>query len=204
MATGLPVWFLADPRRATAADLQCAIQARESLQYLIVSVASNGDPINCNCPGTYEDMTAIHPEQPEMAATPIAFGGKMYTAAAPWTKLSDAVRARTVFFHHVTQANNHGDQPKVMRLMGATSSGEMLVSAYAKHLSGCFGTVQAEPVAVGAHGNASELVSYAGRSRPRSCGSCSPDRRAAASAASCASRTCSCSCARSATSTSTS
>jgi hypothetical protein len=66
----------------------------------------------------------------------------------------------------VTLANNHGDQPKVMRLMGATSGGEMLVSAYAKHLSACFGTVQPEPVAVGARGNASEIVSYSGRSLP--------------------------------------
>jgi hypothetical protein len=66
----------------------------------------------------------------------------------------------------VTLANNHGDQPKVMRLMGATSGGEMLVSAYAKHLAGCFGTVQREPVAVGAGGNASEIISFSGRSLP--------------------------------------
>src|SRR5262249_61230128 len=47
-----------------------------------------------------------------------------------------------------------------------TSKSEMLVSAYAKHLSVCFGTVQPEPVAVGARGNASELVSFAGRTLP--------------------------------------
>ena len=88
-----------------------------------------------------------------MAATPIAFGDKMLTAAAPWGVLSEAVRARTAFFHHVTLANNHGDQPKVMRLMGATTKGEMLVSALASHLTGCHGTVQAEPVAIGARGS---------------------------------------------------
>jgi hypothetical protein len=53
-----------------------------------------------------------------------------------------------------------------MRLMGATSQGEMLVSAYAKHLGPCFGTVQTEPVAVGARGNASELISFSGRALP--------------------------------------
>ena len=149
LATGLPAWFLMNPRRATAGDLMCAIQAKENLQYLIVSTSSMGDPISCNCPGTYDNPAAIHPQQAQMAPTPIQFGSKQYTAAQPWSKLSDAVRARTSFFHHVTLANNHGDQPKVMRLMGATSGGEMLVSAYAKHLSGCFGTVQPEPVAVG-------------------------------------------------------
>jgi hypothetical protein len=168
MATGLPAWFVADPSKATAQDLACAIQARENMQYLIVSVSSMGDPVGNNCPGTYEGeaAAAIHPEDASMAATPIAFGDKTFTAAAPWAVLSEAVRARTAFFHHVTLANNHGDQPKVMRLMGATTKGEMLVSAYASHLTGCFGTVQPEPVAVGARGNASELVSYKGRSLP--------------------------------------
>jgi hypothetical protein len=53
-----------------------------------------------------------------------------------------------------------------MKLRGATSSGEMLVSALAKHLSSCFGTVQAEPIALGAGRNSSELVSYSGRMLP--------------------------------------
>src|SRR5205814_6880403 len=35
MATGLPAWFLLNPRRATAGDLTCAINAKENLQYLI-------------------------------------------------------------------------------------------------------------------------------------------------------------------------
>jgi hypothetical protein len=35
MATGLPAWYLLNPRRATAQDLECAISARENLQYLI-------------------------------------------------------------------------------------------------------------------------------------------------------------------------
>jgi hypothetical protein len=168
LATGLPAWFLMNPRKATADDLACAISAKENLQYLIVSVSSNGDPLSCNCPGTYEGAAAaaIHPQQPEMAPVALSLGGKSFQAAQPWTKLTDAVRARTAFFHHVTLANNHGDQPKVMRLMGATSGGEMLVSAYAKHLAGCFGTVQREPVAVGAGGNASEIISFSGRSLP--------------------------------------
>ena len=183
LATGLPAWFIANPSRATAQDLACAIDARDNLQYLIVSVSSMGDPISCNCPGTYSGgapgdlaaaAAAVHPDDTTMAPTPVTLGAQTYTAAAPWATLGvtandatgDAIRARTAFFHHVTLANNHGDQPKVMRLMGATTGGEMLVSAYAKHLAGCFGTVQKEPVAVGARGNASELVSFAGRSLP--------------------------------------
>jgi len=49
LATGLPAWFIANPKQANADSLQCALDAAK-LQSLIVSVSSNGDPINCNCP----------------------------------------------------------------------------------------------------------------------------------------------------------
>jgi hypothetical protein len=172
LATGLPAWFLARPQLATAQDLACAIAAKDKLQYLIVSASSMGDPINCNCPGTYEAADIIHPQQPEMAATALQLGDKTYQVAKPWATveaggaLQAAVHARTLFFHHSTRTTVHGDQAKVMKLLGATNRGEMLVSAYAKHLSSCFGTVQQEPIAVGARGNAGELVSFAGRTLP--------------------------------------
>ena len=112
----------ANPRRATAQSLTCAIQAKEKLQYLICCVNSNGDPISNNCPGTYDDVAeggqAIHPQDMTMAETSLTWGDKTYKAAAPWGKLTDASRARAAFIHHVTLGNNHGDQPKVMRLMG--------------------------------------------------------------------------------------
>jgi hypothetical protein len=39
-------------------------------------------------------------------------------------------------------------------------------SIYAKHLAPCLGTVQSEPVALGAGGNATELLSFSGRTLP--------------------------------------
>jgi hypothetical protein len=53
-----------------------------------------------------------------------------------------------------------------MKLMGKTSNNEMITSAYAKHLAPCFGTVQPEPIALGAGRNGSELLSFSGRSLP--------------------------------------
>jgi hypothetical protein len=174
LATGLPAWFIANPRSANAQNTQCAIAAQANLQYLIVSTSSNGDPMNCNCPGTYDTLApnAIHPTQAEVAATPVQLGTQTFTAALPWAStasggaLAPATLARMNFFHHMTGSTVHGDQPKVMKLMGLTSGNEMLVSAYAKHLASCFGTVQQEPIAVGARGNSSELVSYSGRTLP--------------------------------------
>jgi hypothetical protein len=172
LATGLPAWYILDPRRATAQTLQCAVTAKDKLQYLIVNVNSNGDPINCNCPGTYLDATPIHPQQSEMAPTNVVLGGKTFQAAQPWASTADGGQldpttlARMCFFHHMTRSTTHGDQPKVMRLQGATAGGEMIVSAYAKHLGPCLGTVQPEPISVGAGGNATELISYEGRTLP--------------------------------------
>jgi hypothetical protein len=179
LATGLPTWYLMNPRRATAQDLQCAITAKQNLQYLILSASSMGDPLNCNCPGTYEAADIVHPTQTEVEQTSITLGGKTYGAALPWAdtavmgsdgtskgQLLSTTLARTAFIHHRTGTTVHGDQPKVMKLLGDTSGGEMLVSAYAKHLSTCFGTVQAAPIAVGAGNNSSELVSFTGRMLP--------------------------------------
>jgi hypothetical protein len=172
LATGLPAWFIMNPRKATAQDLQCAITAKEKMQYLVVSASSQGDPLNCNVPGTYEAPEIIHPLAATMAPTMVTLGAKAYGAALPWAgtdvggALSPATLARTNFFHYSTRSTVHGDQPKVMKLLGLTNRSEMLVSAFAKHLSVCLGTVQSEPVAVGARGNSSELISFTGRTLP--------------------------------------
>jgi len=183
LATGLPAWFLLNPRKADAQSLQCAIQNQATMQYLLVSANFNGDPINCNCPGTYATggtaaaSMAIHPTQEEVSATTVSLGGVSYGASLPWAdpsvvigaskgQLKTATLARTSFFHHLTASTVHGDQPKVMKLMGKTSGNEMLVSAFAKHLAPCFGTVQTEPIAVGAGRNGAEMVSFSGRTLP--------------------------------------
>src|SRR5580765_1331027 len=82
--TGLPAWYLMNPRRATAQDLQCAINARDNLEYLILSLSSNGDPLNCNVPGTYEAPEIIHPLQTEVEKVSVTLGAQSYGAALPW------------------------------------------------------------------------------------------------------------------------
>jgi uncharacterized protein DUF1501 len=164
-ATGLPAWFLANPREAHAQDLECALAAQDKLQYLVVSASSAGDPVSCNVPGTYDAPAIIHPTQAEFAATPITLGAQQVTGAQIWSTLAPDVLARTNFFHHITSGLVHGDHPKVMRLVGKTSGGEMWPSIYAKHLWKCLGTVQADPVALGANG-ALEFLSLSGRTLP--------------------------------------
>ena len=162
-ATGLPAWFLANPTRAKAADMTCTLANLDKLQFLVASTSSAGDPMSCNVPGTYEAAGIIHPTQAEFAATPFNFGSKTVNGAQVWSTLTDSVKARTHFFHHITGGLVHGDHPKVMRFLGNSSGGEMWPSIYAKRLAPCLGTVQAEPVSVGAAGNALEQISFQGR-----------------------------------------
>jgi len=161
-ASGLPAWFVASPREASAQDMECALTARDKLQYLIVSASADGDPMSCNVPGTYVSPAIIHPTAPEFAATEIALGAQTATGAQIWSTLSPNVLSRTNFFHHVTNGLVHGDHPKVMRLVGRTSGGEMWPSIYAKHLWRCLGTVQVDPIAVGAKGSL-EFIALSGR-----------------------------------------
>src|SRR4051794_18479813 len=78
LATGLPAWFIANPRRASAQDMQCALAARDTMQYLVLSTSSQGDPLNANAPGTYEAPEIIHPLQPTMTPAMVTLGGNTY------------------------------------------------------------------------------------------------------------------------------
>jgi hypothetical protein len=160
MATGLPVGFLSRPLAAQAQDYTCADKNRA--QYLIISTSSQGDPLNCNAPGTYDFPDIAHAADPRMAATPIMLGGKQRTAAQLWSLLPPEVLARTSFFHHATFTNNHANLSKVLRLMGQTARQEMLPSIFAKYLAPCFGTIQVDPISAGA----GDVLSIDGRSLP--------------------------------------
>jgi hypothetical protein len=166
LATGVPAAILANPRRALAADpyaTTCFSQTKA--QYLILSTSGSGDPLNANVPGTYDFPTIAHSLDPLMAKTQFKLGGTTVEAAAPWSTLPQPLLDRTTFFHHTTLTNNHANQPKVMRLMGATRRQEMLVSFFASQLAPCLQTVQQEPVVVGASGSG-EFLSYQGRVLP--------------------------------------
>jgi hypothetical protein len=165
LATGVPAAILANPRRALADAYPASCFDPAKAQYLILSTSQSGDPMNANVPGTYAFPEIAHSLDPLMAKTSFKLGGATVEAAAPWSTLPQGLLDRTSFFHHTTLTNNHANQPKVMRLMGATRRQEMLVSFFASQLAPCLGTVQHEPVVVGASGSG-EFLSYQGRVLP--------------------------------------
>jgi hypothetical protein len=165
LATGLPISLLSDPRRALADSAlpQCATKTKA--QYVIFATSSLGDPINASVPGTYLDSKIVHSSDPRMAPAMLELGGQAYRAATPWTMLPQAVLDRTSFWHLSTGTPIHPKEPDVLKLMGATYAAEMLPSLLARQLASCLGTVQPQPIAIGAS-SPSEGLSYQGAALP--------------------------------------
>lgn len=163
LATGLPIPFLLRPAHA-ALGPEAAVKEQPIPidQHLILSTSSAGDPLNVNVPGTYDFADIVHPADPAMARTALSLGGRRCFAAAPWATLPQAVLDRTLFFHHATLTNQHPGLPTVMRLHGGTARREMLPSIIARHLAARLGTLQAEPLSIGAE----EVLSSEGRPLP--------------------------------------
>jgi hypothetical protein len=165
LATGLPASFLLNPRRALADSPPPPCSAKDKAQFIILSTSGAGDPINASVPGTYEDANIVHSSDPAMAPAALSIQGQTYTAAAPWSTLPQNVLDRTCFWHLMTNTPVHPKEPEVLKLMGATDAGEMLPSLLAKQLAPCLGTIQAQPISLGATSPA-EGLSYGGSPLP--------------------------------------
>ena len=165
LATGLPASLLLNPRRALADMPASGCPDPSKAQFIIFNTSGQGDPINANVPGTYDDPKVVHSADPTMAPTPLKIGGQTYTAAAPWAGLPQSVLDRTCFWHLMTNTPVHPKEPDVLKLMGATAAGEMLPSLLAKQLSACLGTIQAQPLCLGATTPA-EGLSFGGSALP--------------------------------------
>ncbi len=170
LATGLPLSFFLDPRRALA-DAGAGVDAAANPyrpQYLIFSTSSSGDPVNANAPGTYNVPgvatanqpyhPSAQPGDPSFAPVSLTLGSTTTHAAAPWASLQPY---GPCFFHHGTYTVVHPDEHSVLALDGQTKSGDMLVSLLASQLAPVLGTIQPQPVSVGA-GGASETIRYQG------------------------------------------
>jgi len=164
LATGLPAALLLEPRKALA-DAPAACVAKDKAQFVIFATSGQGDAINANVPGTYEDKGIYHSPDPELAAASMSLGGQQYTAALPWTKLPQVVLDRLTFWHLMTNNPIHPKEPDVLKLMGATNAGEMLPSILARRLAPCLGTIQAQPISLGAT-TPSEGLTYGGQALP--------------------------------------
>jgi hypothetical protein len=164
LATGIPASVLLHGRRAFA-DGAPACADRSKAQFVVLATSGNGDPINANVPGTYEDTGIRHSADAAMKPTTMTLGGKAVTAALPWTQLPRSVLDRTAFWHIMTNTPVHPKEPDVLKLMGTTQYDEMLPSLLAKQLAPCLGTVQSQPITLGAT-SPSEGLSFAGQALP--------------------------------------
>jgi len=164
LATGIPAGVLLHGRRALA-DTAASCPDRSKAQYVILATSGNGDPINANAPGTYDDPKIVHSADPAMAATRLVLGGRATIAALPWSTLPQPVLDRASFWHLMTNTPVHPKEPDVLSLMGTTAANEMLPSLLAKQLAPCLGTVQAQPITLGAL-TPSEGLRFSGQALP--------------------------------------
>ena len=166
LATGLPASFLLNPRRVLADNAAAACVNKSKAQYIILATSGSGDPINANVPGTYDDPKIAHSADPMMKATPLTLAGQSTMAAMPWaTLLPQSVLDRSAFFHVMTNTPVHPKEPEVLQLMGSIARSEMLPSVLAKQLAPCLGTVQSQPITIGATSPSEGLV-YEGQAQP--------------------------------------
>jgi hypothetical protein len=164
LATGLPAALLLNPRKALAATPPSSCGA-PSAQFVIFTTCGSGDPLNANVPGTYIDPKITHSKDPTMAATPLTLSGQQWVAAKPWASLPQNVLDRTTFWHVMTSTPVHPKEPDVLKLMGITREGEMLPSIIARYAAPCLGTIQQQPLSIGA-ANPSEGLTFGGQAQP--------------------------------------
>jgi hypothetical protein len=165
LATGLPASFLLHPKKALAAATPEACAAKDKAQYVIFNTSGAGDSINTSAPGVYDDPMIVHSPDPAMAPKPLLIQGRSHLAGAPWSTLPANVLDRTVFWHLMTNTPVHSEESHVLKLMGATQDREMYPSLLAKQLAPCLGTIQSQPISVGAL-TPSEALSYQGAALP--------------------------------------
>jgi hypothetical protein len=128
-----------------------------------LATASSGDPFNVNAPGAFVAGTE-HSLDPELAPTDVRLGSAVAKGAKRWAEVPADLRSRMSFIHHQTYSNAHPEYGKVQGLMGAAKgqSGngqEMISSLVAQENAQALGTIQTEPIPLGA-----ELITY--QSRP--------------------------------------
>lgn len=173
LATGIPTKLLAGgPQAFAEAAATCGNAAKA--QYVILATSGSGDPLNANAPGTYGGgaiASVSHNLDPAMAQTAFKMGGTQTTAAMPWSttatggQFTQDVLDRMSVFHLMTNTPVHPREPDVLSLMDATAPKEMLPSLLSRQLAGCLGTVQNQPITLGA-ASPSEGLSFGGQALP--------------------------------------
>ncbi|MEO8548598.1 MAG: hypothetical protein ABI678_01440 [Kofleriaceae bacterium] len=172
LATGIPTSILAKGPRAFADGMACPDASKA--QFVILSTSGQGDPLNANAPGTYGTgplATIAHNLDPSMKATAFSLGSTATTAALPWAplekggQLPQSVLDRMAVWHLMTNTPVHPKEPDVLSLMDTTAPKEMLPSLLGRQLGPCLGTIQNQPITLGAS-SPSEGLSFGGQALP--------------------------------------
>jgi hypothetical protein len=156
-ATGLPAWFLKRPELLWAEELPTVEPT-----FLILSIATEGDPLNVNCPGAYVAGAQNNPITGQeyegvlydMAPKMVRFGAFRGMAAGPWSTLEASMLQNTCFLHHQCGTVAHTELHQLLSLHGrcksaAGNGAELLPTALAELLGPRLGTLINQPLSLG-------------------------------------------------------
>ena len=145
LATGLPVSFLLGSRQAHA-----DVNLPRTPVLMVLNV--DGDPLNANCPGSYVAGVS-HPEAFKDGEA-FKLGAVDTVAAAPWSKLPEALRNQLAFVHYATYAVAHNQFDTVLKLNRAAkglggNGEEMLPTLLGQELFDPTLHIQSDPIGLG-------------------------------------------------------
>lgn len=169
LASGIPRQVLASPHQflenTKEQQVQAMLVASQSGQFLVLSGSDDGDPINGNAPGCYDDPAILHSTLPQMAKTQFTLGQNTVTAARVWSTLPAQMRDQCSFFHGRTNHIGHGDFHTVHTLEGSISDRDELASSLGKKLALPLGTLQQAPINISGR-DGTESLHFVGTPQP--------------------------------------
>lgn len=162
LASGLPTsWFV----RTAAGQAIPTCRSKTDAQLCVLSLSVDGDPVNCNVPGTFEHPDIVHPADPQMAPTRMVLAKTAVLAAKPWSTLPQSVLNRACFVHHSTRTLLHPQLTSVLRLH-APPSAALFPELIARALADCLGTTQHTPLVLGGRTGAAGVLLQEGGPLP--------------------------------------
>ena len=169
LACGVPRSVLAAPlaflQRTTDDEARQLVAEQTASQFLVLSGSDDGDPLNGNVPGTYDDPKILHSTLPSMAPTTFSLGENVVKGAQVWSSLPAEILAQTCFFHGMTTLIGHGEFNSAHTLKGAIADRDVLASTLAKKTATPLKTLQPQPLNISGRGG-TEAITFLGAPQP--------------------------------------
>ena len=169
LATGLPAAVLLNPRRALAMGMPSGCGSAAKAQFIILNTSGNGDPINANVPGMYEDedRPQLGPDHDAHAAPSYPGYGLLYGRGSVGVATAGCPRphVRLAFDDEHARAPQAAGRARADGRHPTAARCRRLLAQENAHSALPASTIQQQPLTLGATSPA-EGLSYNGAALP--------------------------------------